>query len=525
MARKILDKKQTKELILESINRMADLVGSTLGPGGSVVIIQDDFCVKPTKDGVSVAKEIGQNDIVSHLFKQAAEQTLISAGDGTTSSTVLARELIVNGFNSNEHPAKLKKGMENCLKELLKKVEGLSVPADDPKVLKQVCLISSNSEQEITDIISEALDIAGVDGAISYSLSNEETTRIVKTPGYEVQSGFASTHFINTPAGDKCVLENPLVWILPVSFNHQETVMEALGTIQKIVSENPDRPLVIVADDINKLLPTLVNAKLNMGVKICAVSLQGSDIFREQEMLDLCAITGCMYRNKEEFKTLTPLVSELGTIERFESTPQKTTFIGNYYDKVKDRVSVIENQIENLTNEYLIGRQRERIQKLKGRVVNILVGGVTEMAATERKDRIDDALCAVKAAVKKGVVPGAGAALLFASKSVRIPQNISAGEQEGWKLLLKACEKPAWLIANNAGASGDYVVSKTLEMSTKNKIIGYDASEDKFVLLLQNGIIDPFVVTESVLKNAVSVAGQLLTSSGIVEKEINKDEK
>ena len=514
--------------MVEGINILADAVKVTLGPKGRNVVLERSFGGPTvTKDGVSVAKEIELKDkfanMGAQMVKEVASKTNDTAGDGTTTATVLTQAIVREGAKAvaaGMNPMDLKRGIELAVKCAIEDITKRSKKVKSNDEIAQVGTISANGESEIGNMIAEAMTKVGNEGVITVEEAKSLDTELEVVEGMQFDRGYLSPYFITN--ADKMVaeLDDPFILL------HEKKLanLQAMLPILEAVVQS-GRPLLIIAEDIEgEALATLVVNKLRGGLKVAAVKAPGFGDRRKAMLEDIATLTGGQVISEDlgiKLENVTP--DMLGRAKRVRITKDDTTIVDGSGKKkdIEARVSQIKRQIEETTSDYDKEKLQERLAKLAGGVAVIKVGGATEVEVKERKDRVDDALNATRAAVEEGIVPGGGTALLMASKAVGKLTHENPDMQAGIAIIRKALEAPIRQIVENAGVEGSIVVDKVL--SAKQPNWGFDAQKEVYCDLVEAGIIDPTKVVRTALQDAASVAALLITTEAMIAEAPKKD--
>ncbi|HAF55541.1 MAG TPA: chaperonin GroEL [Thauera sp.] len=517
-----------RERIVRGVNTLANAVKVTLGPKGRNVVLERSFGAPViTKDGVSVAKEIELKDKLENMgaqmVKQVASKTADIAGDGTTTATVLAQAIVAEGMKyvaAGMNPMDLKRGIDKAVAATVDELKKLSKPCSTSKEIAQVASISANSDSDIGDIIARAMDKVGKEGVITVEDGKSLQNELDVVEGMQFDRGYLSPYFINNPDKQVAVLDDPLVLIYDKKIS---SIRELLPVLEEVAKAG--KPLLIIAEDIEgEALATLVVNSMRGVLKVAAVKAPGFGDRRKAMLEDIAILTGGTVIAEETGKQLDKAtLADLGRAKRVEVHKENTTIIDGAGDeaKIKARVAAIQRQIEDATSDYDREKLQERVAKLAGGVAVIKVGAATEVEMKEKKDRVDDALHATRAAVEEGIVPGGGVALLRARAAVKALKGDNHDQDAGIKIVLRALEEPLRAIAANAGDEPSVVVAK-VEDGEGN--FGYNAATGEYGDLVAIGVIDPTKVTRSALQNAASVAGLILTTDATVA-EAPKEEK
>jgi len=529
MAKEVKFGSEAREKMLQGVDTLADAVKVTLGPKGRNVVIDKSFgAPRTTKDGVSVAKEIELEDkfenMGAQLIREVASRTNDEAGDGTTTATVLAQAIVREGAKSvaaGMNPMDLKRGIDLAagaaiedLKKRAKKVKG----SDE---IAQVGTISANGESEIGDLISQAMQKVGNEGVITVEEAKSLETELEVVEGMQFDRGYLSPYFITNADKMTTELDDPYILLHEKKLSNLQSMLPILEAVVQ-----SSRPLLIIAEDIEgEALATLVVNKLRGGLKIAAVKAPGFGDRRKAMLEDIAVLTGGQVISEDlGIKLETVTLDMLGTSKKVRITKDDTTVVDGAGKKkdIESRVAQIRNQIEETSSDYDREKLQERLAKLAGGVAVLRVGGATEVEVKERKDRVDDALNATRAAVEEGIVPGGGTALLSATKAITavIDSAENHDQQAGVKIVLRAIQAPIRQIAENAGVEGSIVVGKVLE--GKGVGFGFNAQTEEYGNLVEMGVIDPVKVVRHALQDAASVASLLITTEAMVADKPEK---
>ncbi|MBO0343125.1 chaperonin GroEL [Flagellimonas profundi] len=517
MAKDIKFDIDARDGLKRGVDKLAEAVKVTLGPKGRNVIISKSFgAPQVTKDGVSVAKEIELEDALedmgAQMVKEVASKTNDQAGDGTTTATVLAQAIVKEGLKNvaaGANPMDLKRGIDKAVEALVADLEKQTKEVgNNSDKIKQVASISANNDQTIGDLIAKAFDKVGKEGVITVEEAKGTDTYVDVVEGMQFDRGYLSPYFVTDT--DKMIadLENPYILLFDKKISNLQEILPILEPVAQ-----SGRPLLIIAEDVEgQALATLVVNKLRGGLKIAAVKAPGFGDRRKAMLEDIAILTGGTVISEERgFSLENASLDMLGTAETVTIDKDNTTIVngnGNA-DDIKARVSQIKAQIETTTSDYDKEKLQERLAKLAGGVAVLYVGAASEVEMKEKKDRVDDALHATRAAVEEGIVAGGGVALVRAKKVLEKLATDSLDETTGVQIVAKAIEAPLRTIVENAGGEGSVVIAKVLE---GKKDFGYDAKSDQYVDMLKTGIIDPKKVTRIALENAASVSGMILTT-------------
>jgi chaperonin GroEL len=529
MAKEVKFGTDAREKMLQGVDTLANAVKVTLGPKGRNVVIDKSFgAPRTTKDGVSVAKEIELEDkfenMGAQMVREVASRTNDEAGDGTTTATVLAQAIVREGAKAvaaGMNPMDLKRGIELAtatavadLKKRAKKVKG-------SEEIAQVGTISANGEKEIGDLIAQAMQKVGNEGVITVEEAKSLETELEVVEGMQFDRGYLSPYFITN--ADKMIteLDDPFILLHEKKLSNLQSMLPILESVVQ-----SSRPLLIIAEDIEgEALATLVVNKLRGGLKIAAVKAPGFGDRRKAMLEDIAILTGGQVISEDiGIKLENVTLDMLGTAKRVRITKDDTTIVDGVGKKgdIEARVSQIRKQIEETSSDYDREKLQERLAKLAGGVAVLRVGGATEVEVKERKDRVDDALNATRAAVEEGIVPGGGTALLSCTKAVNaVLENAeNADQQAGVKIVLRAIQAPIRQIAENSGVEGSIVVGKVLE--GKGVGFGFNAQTEEYGNLVEMGVIDPVKVVRTALQDAASIAGLLITTEAMVADKPEK---
>ncbi len=510
-----------REKLLRGVDILADAVQVTLGPKGRNVVIDKSFgAPRTTKDGVTVAKEVELADkfenMGAQMVREVASKTNDAAGDGTTTATVLARAIVREGAKSvaaGMNPMDLKRGIEKAVEAVVADLKKRSKKVKSNEEIGQVGTISANGDHEVGDMIAKAMSKVGNEGVITVEEAKSLATELDVVEGMQFDRGYISPYFITNP--DKMVAELNDALIL-IHEKKLASLQPMLPVLEAVVQSG--RPLLIIAEEIEgEALATLVVNKLRGGLKVAAVKAPGFGDRRKAMLEDIAILTGGTVISEDlGIKLESVTLKDLGRAKKVTIDKENTTIVDGVGKKqeIEARVKQIKAQIEESTSDYDREKLQERLAKLAGGVAVIKVGGATEIEVKEKKDRVEDALNATRAAVQEGIVPGGGVALLRAKKAVGRLSNDNADVQAGINIVLKALEAPVRQISENAGVEGSIVVGKILE--NKSETFGFDAQTEEYVDMVDKGIIDPAKVVRTALQDASSVAGLLVTTEAMV---------
>lgn len=528
MAKQIKFDQEARAAIKKGVDELANAVKITLGPKGRNVVIEKKFGgPQITKDGVSVAKEIELKDPVANIgaqmVKEVASKTADDAGDGTTTATVLAQSMIHEGLKNvtaGANPMDLKRGIDKAVKVVVDKIKSMSQEVgDDNEKIEQVARISANNDVEIGKLIAQAMDKVKKEGVITVEEAKGTDTTVEIVEGMQFDRGYLSPYFITNPNKMEAALDNP--WIL--IYDKKISTMKDLLPILEPVAQN-GRSLLIIAEDIDgEALATLVVNRIRGALKVAAVKAPGFGDRRKEMLEDIAILTGGVVISDEKGMKLENTTSEmLGSAEKITINKDNTTIVNGGGDKeqIQARIAQIKKQMETTTSDYDREKLQERLAKLAGGVAVLYVGAASEMEMKEKKDRVDDALHATRAAVEEGIVPGGGTAYIRAINELGSLKGENNDETTGIGIVRRAIEEPLRQIVANAGIEGAVVVQKVKEGTND---FGYNARTNEFQSLLKAGVIDPTKVTRVALENAASIAGMFLTTECVIIEE--KEEK
>ena len=518
MAKKITHGEESRQSILKGVNQLADAVKITLGPKGRNVVLDKKFGSPTiTKDGVTVAKEIElenvEENMGAQMVREVASKTSDVAGDGTTTATVLAQAIIHEGFKNiaaGANPMAIKRGIDQGVEALRAAVSSMSTPVSGREDIAKVASLSAHDD-EMGSLISEVMEKVGKDGVITVEESKGISYEQEFVEGMQIDRGYISPYFATNQERMESEIDNPYILITDKKISAVSDFLPALEKILQI-----GKNVVIIAEDIEgEALATLVVNKLRGTLNILAVKAPGFGDRRKEMLEDIAVLTGGVVISEEVGRKLDSVtVDDLGRTRRVVATKDDTTFVDGEGEDgaIQGRINQIKSQIEETTSDYDREKLQERLAKLSGGVAIIKVGAATEVELKEKKQRIEDALSATRAAVEEGIVPGGGLALLRASAALD-KVKLSGDEQTAITILKDALSAPLKLIAENTGVAGEVVLSKTLE-GTGN--YGYDAETGEYGDLIELGIMDPAKVTRSAIENSASVAGMVLTTEALI---------
>jgi len=521
MAKKIIFREDARAKILKGVNKLTDTVKVTLGPKGRNVAIEKSFGSPIiTKDGVTVAKEIELKDkhenMGAQMVREVSSKTADVAGDGTTTASILAQSIYREGLKNTTagaNPIEIKRGIDKAVIEVVKELKNLSQPVKDKSEIEQVATISSNSDQSIGKLIADAMDKVGKHGVITVEEAKGMESELEVVEGMEFDRGYISPYFITNTEKMECELENPYILICDKKISNMKDLLPVLEQMAK-----QGKQLLIIAEDLEgEALATLVVNKMRGTLNVSAVKAPGFGDRRKAMLEDIAILTGGSLVSEDFGKKLENItLSDLGSANSIRITKESCTIINGCGDKdaIQNRVAQIKAEIEATTSDYDREKLEERLAKLSDGVALIRVGAATETEMKEKKDRVEDALHATRAAVEEGIVAGGGVALIRSRKALE-NFKLEGDQNIGVTIVRKALEEPARIIAENAGHEASVVVNK-IESETGN--VGFDAKNEVFTDLMKAGIVDPAKVTRSALQNASSIAGLLLTTEAMVSE-------
>ncbi|MCR4770114.1 MAG: chaperonin GroEL [Bacteroidaceae bacterium] len=512
---------EAREQLKQGIDTLANAVKVTLGPKGRNVIIEKKFGAPHiTKDGVTVAKEIELSDAFQNtgaqMIKSVASKTGDDAGDGTTTATVLAQSICATGLKNvaaGANPMDLKRGIDKAVAKVVEHIKVQSEQVgDDYDKIEQVATVSANNDQEIGKLIADAMKKVSKDGVITIEEAKGRETTIGVVEGMQFDRGYLSPYFVTNTEKMECEMENPLILIYDKKISNLQEFLPILNP-----AAQTGRPILVIAEDVeSEALTTLVVNRLRTQLKICAVKAPGFGDRRKAMLEDIAVLTGSVVISEEKGLKLEQATLEmLGSAEKVNITKDNTTIVGGKGQKenIDSRIAQIKNEIKNTTSDYDKEKLQERLGKLSGGVAVLYVGAASEVEMKEKKDRVDDALCATRAAIEEGTIPGGGVALIRALESLEGLEGDNADETTGIKIIKRAIEEPLRQIVENAGLEGSVVVEK---VRAQKGDFGYNARKDTYENLRESGIIDPAKVTRVALENAASIAGMLLTTECVI---------
>ena len=506
--------------MVNGVNVLANAVKVTLGPKGRNVVLEKAFGAPTvTKDGVSVAREIELEDkfenMGAQMVKEVSSQTSDIAGDGTTTATVLAQGIVREGMKSvsaGMNPMDLKRGIDKAVTAAVEELKKMSKPCNDTKSIAQVGSISANSDKEIGQIIADAMDKVGQEGVITVEEGTSLENELDTVEGMQFDRGYLSPYFATNQENMTADLDNPYVLLFDKKIGN---IRELLPTLEAVAKAG--KPLLIIAEDVEgEALATLVVNNMRGIVKVCAVKAPGFGDRRKAMLQDLAILTGAVVISEEVGLSLEGVtLDDLGTAKKINVSKEVTVVVdgGGSAEDINARVAQIRTQMENTTSEYDQEKLQERVAKLAGGVAVIKIGAATEVEMKEKKDRVDDALHATRAAVEEGVIPGGGVALVRAATAIAGLKGDNHDQDIGIKIALRAMEDPIRQITTNAGDEASVVMNKVAEGEGN---YGYNAGSGEYGDMVEMGILDPTKVTRSALQNAASVAGLLITTECMI---------
>ncbi|EGF92592.1 chaperonin GroL [Asticcacaulis biprosthecium C19] len=517
-----------RDKMLRGVNILANAVKVTLGPKGRNVVLEKSFgAPRSTKDGVSVAKEIELEDryenMGAQMIREVASKTNDKAGDGTTTATVLAQAIVQEGLKSvaaGMNPMDLKRGIDKAVAVVVEQIKLSSKKVTSNEEIAQVGTISANGDAEVGQMIAKAMEKVGNEGVITVEEAKTAETELDVVEGMQFDRGYLSPYFITNPDKMEAVLEDPYILVFDKKISSLQPMLPILEAVVQ-----SGRPLLIIAEDVEgEALATLVVNRLRGGLRVAAVKAPGFGDRRKAMLEDIAVLTaGQVISEDLGIKLETVGLDMLGRAKKVTITKENTTIVDGIGEKseIEARISQIKKQIEETTSDYDKEKLQERLAKLAGGVAVIRVGGSTEIEVKEKKDRVDDALNATRAAVEEGIVPGGGTALLKASKALVNLKGANADQNAGIAIVRKAIQAPLRQIAENSGVEGSVVVNKVLANADAN--FGFNAQTEKYVDLVADGVIDPAKVVRTALQDAASVAGILITTEAAVAEAPKKD--
>jgi chaperonin GroEL len=520
-----------RHLLKVGLDTLADAVKVTLGPAGRNVLLQKGSGPHITKDGVSVAKEIQlENPFMNmgvQLVKEVSQKTADEAGDGTTTATVLAQAIAEKGFemvDAGTNPIYLKRGMDKAVEVVVSELENQAVKVGDK--VEQIATISANSDENIGKLIADAFEKVGKDGVITVEESKGIETYMEVVDGMQFDKGYLSTHFTTNQEKMQAELENPYILLYDGRISNMNDILKLLEGVAQA-----SKPLVIIADDVEgEVLGTLVVNKLRGALNVCAIKAPAFGDRKKEMMRDIATVTGGTFITSEVGHKLEDVTLDmLGVAEKVVVTKDNTTIVNGAgtAEEIAERVQSIKNQIESSQSDYEKEKMQERLAKLAGGVAVLYIGAGSEVELKEKKDRVDDALQATKAAIEEGVVEGGGIALLRTLKALNDLETEDAWETDGVEVIRQALSAPIVQILENAGQNATDIISSlhTHWVVEGGETLGYNAKTEEFVDMFADGVIDPKKVTRTAIQNATSVVGMILTTECmVVDRPDEKEE-
>ena len=521
MAKELKFNIEARDQLKKGIDILADAVKVTLGPKGRNVIIQKSFgAPQITKDGVTVAKEIDleneYQNMGARLVREVASKTGDDAGDGTTTATVLAQAIVAEGLKNvtaGASPIDIKRGIDKAVAKVVESIEAQAeTVGDNYDKVEQVATVSGNNDPEIGKLIADAMRKVSKDGVITIEEAKGTDTTIGLVEGMQLDRGYLSPYFVTDAEKMECVMEKPLILIYEKKISN---LKDFLPILEPAIQTG--RPLLVIAEDVDsEALATLVVNRLRAQLKICAIKAPGFGERRKDMLEDIAILTGGVVISEDKgLKLEQATVEMLGSAEKVTVTKDNTTIVNGNGDKenIRMRIEQLKNQMENTTSQYDTEKLQERLAKLAGGVAVLYVGAVSEVEMKEKKDRVDDALRATRAALEEGIVPGGGVAYIRAQKALEGMKGDNPDETTGIEIIRRAIEEPLRQIVANAGKEGAVVVQKVREGEGD---FGYNARADRFENLHAAGVVDPAKVTRVALENAASIAGMFLTTECVI---------
>ncbi len=523
MAKQLKFDVAARESLMKGVDKLANAVKVTLGPKGRNVMIAKAFgAPNVTKDGVSVAKEVELEDAYENLgaqmAKEVANKTSDAAGDGTTTATVLAQAITREGLKNvaaGANPMDIKRGMDAAVEAVIKEIGKMAVKINGKEHIAQVATISANNDPEIGELLANAMEKVGNDGVITIEESKTAETILDVVEGMQFDRGYLSPYFVTNTDSMEVALENPYILLYDKKIS---TMKDLLPMLEHVAKQG--KSLLIIAEDVDgEALATLVVNKMRGTLKVAAVKAPGFGDRRKAMLEDIAILTGGMLVSEDTGAKLEDApVTVLGQAKSITITKDNTTIVEGAGDaaSIKGRIAQIKKQIEATTSDYDREKLQERLAKLAGGVAVIKVGAATEVEMKEKKDRVDDAMHATRAAVEEGIVPGGGVALIRAEKAIDALKFDNADQKTGAAIIRRAIEEPLRQIVQNAGLEGSVVVNKVKEGKDS---FGYNAKTDTYEDLIKAGVIDPAKVTRTALKNASSIASMILTTDCVIAEK------
>lgn len=528
-AKQVLFSTDAREELLNGVDIIANAVKVTLGPKGRNVLIEKAFgAPRSTKDGVSVAKEIELKDkrrnIGAQLIREVASKQADHSGDGTTTATVLAQCIVREGVKAvaaGMNPMDVKRGIDKAVAEVVADIAKRGTPVKDNSEIEQIALVSANGDEDIAKKIAEAMEKVGKEGVITVEEAKSMETELDVVEGMQFDRGYISPYFVTNTEKMVAELENPFILLFEKKLSGLQPLLPVLENVVQ-----SGRPLLIIAEDIEgEALATLVVNKLRGGLKVAAVKAPGFGDRRKAMLEDMAVLTNATLVSEDlgiKLENVTPQM--LGSAKTVRITKEDTTIIDGAGDKgaIEARCSQIRAQVADATSDYDREKLQERLAKLAGGVAVIRVGGATEVEVKEKKDRVDDAMHATRAAVEEGVIAGGGVALLYATRALQNLKGDNNDQQVGIDIIRRALQAPVRQISENAGAEGSVIVGKLMDSTDSN--YGYNAQTGEFTDMVKDGIIDPVKVVRTAIQDAASVASLLITTEAMIF-EVPDDKK
>ena len=521
MAKDIKFNLEARDQMKQGVDQLANAVKVTLGPKGRNVIIEKKFgAPQITKDGVTVAKEVELADAFQNagaqLVKSVASKTGDDAGDGTTTATVLAQAIVREGLRNvaaGANPMDLKRGIDKAVGAVVSEIKEMSEQVGSYyQKIEQVATVSANNDPEIGKLLADAMSKVSKDGVITIEEAKGRDTTIGVVEGMQFDRGYLSPYFVTDTEKMECVMENPYILIYDKKISN---LKDFLPILEPAVQTG--RPLLVIAEDVeSEALTTLVVNRLRTQLKICAVKAPGFGDRRKAMLQDIATLTGGLVISEDTgLKLEQATIDMLGSSDKVTVSKDNTTIVNGHgqSELIKDRINQIKNEIANTTSDYDKEKLQERLAKLAGGVAVLYVGAPSEVEMKEKKDRVDDALCATRAAIEEGIIPGGGVAYIRAQKVLEALKAENDDEQTGIQIIRRAIEEPLRQIVENAGLEGSVVVN---EVRNGKGDYGYNARADKYENLKASGIIDPAKVARVALENAASIAGMFLTTECVI---------
>ncbi len=527
-AKDIKFKEEARQKIKKGVTTLAAAVKVTLGPKGRNVVIDRSYGAPHiTKDGVTVAKEIELEDrhenMGAQMVKEVASKTADKAGDGTTTATVLAEAIYLDGLKNvtaGANPIEIKRGIDQAVNLIRDELKKMSKPIQDRNEIAQVATISANHDEEIGEIIAKAMEKVGKDGTLTIEEGKGFETTLDIVEGMHFDRGYLSAYFMTNPETQEAILEDAFVLIYEKKIS---SIKDFLPVLQSVAESG--RPLLIIAEDVDgEALTTLVVNRLRAGLKICAVKAPGFGDRRKAILEDIATLTGGQFISEElGIKLENATVQMLGRVKKAVIGKEETTLVegAGKKDEIQKRIALLKKQIAESDSDYDREKLQERLAKLSGGVAIIRVGAATEIEMKEKKDRVDDAQHATKAAIEEGILPGGGVAFIRCIPALKaLAEKTKGDERLGVEIIVRAITSPLRQIAANAGQEGSIIVQHVQTLSQNE---GWDAKSDEFVNMLEKGIVDPTKVVRLTIELAASIASLLLTTEAIITE--NKEEK